>query len=406
MTDNASGQVLAWTNAKAETTTSAYNTNGYLQSVTGPISGANTTFAYDSYGRRRRTTASDGYATTTDYDALDRPTRVTYPDGTYDSVVYSRLDVDQQRDRLGRITRLFYDPVRHLTATRDPLGRTVTQQWCTCGSLEALVDAKGQATSWERDIQDRVTREVRADGTTATVYSYETTTSRPKTVTDPKGQVQTHTYALDDALTVTVYSNAEHATPTVSFTYDASYPRVTTTVDGTGTTTYTYKAAGTPGATQVASVDGPLTNDTITYDYDELGRPTGRAINSVGLTETYDALGRLTGEVNPLGTFGYTYVGATGRVDTTTYPNGQTTSYSYFGNSGDRRLQTQRHAAVEYRATATRDRGLANEFGRYGPANRLRLERIRMRRGRAAARERRILQRVTTRFARTCLAGE
>ena len=84
--------ILAWTNAKAETTTSAYDTNGYLQSVTGPISGANTTFAYDSYGRRRRTTASDGYATTTDYDALDRPTRVTYPDGTYDSVVYSRLE--------------------------------------------------------------------------------------------------------------------------------------------------------------------------------------------------------------------------------------------------------------------------------------------------------------------------
>ena len=129
----------------------------------------------------------------------------------------------------------------------------------------------------------------------------------------------------------------------MSYTYEATYPRLATMVDGTGTTTYAYKAAGTLGGTQVASVDGPLTNDIITYDYDELGRPAGRAIDSVGLTLTYHSLGRLTQEINPLGTFDHIYVGATGRVDTTTYPNGQTTSYSYFGNTGDRRLQTIHH---------------------------------------------------------------
>ena len=90
-------------------------------------------------------------------------------------------------------------------------------------------------------------------------------------------------------------------------------------------------------------MDGPLTNDIITYDYDELGRLIGRAVNSIGLTLAYDALGRLTEEINPLGTFGYSHVGATSRVDTAVYPNGQTTSYSYFGNSGDRRLQTIHH---------------------------------------------------------------
>ena len=35
----------------------------------------------------------------------------------------------------------------------------------------------------------------------------------------------------------------------------------------------------------MASVDGPLANDTITYDYDVLGRVAGRAINGVGLTD-------------------------------------------------------------------------------------------------------------------------
>lgn len=50
------------------------------------------------------------------------------------------------------------------------------------------------------------------------------------------------------------------------------------------------------GAGQVASVDGPLTDDTITYTYDELGRVTSRAINGVAASQTYDALGRTTAE--------------------------------------------------------------------------------------------------------------
>ena len=68
-----------------------------------------------------------------------------------------------------------------------------------------------------------------------------------------------------------------------------------TTVDGIGTTTYTYHPAGQPGAGQVASVDGPLPDDTITYTYDELGRVVTRSINGAAntVTWTYDALGRI-----------------------------------------------------------------------------------------------------------------
>jgi len=49
---------------------------------------------------------------------------------------------------------------------------------------------------------------------------------------------------------------------------------------------------GELGAGQVASVDGPLTNDTITYAYDELGRVVSRAINGVAMTQGYDPRGR------------------------------------------------------------------------------------------------------------------
>jgi len=341
-TYNTSGQILTVTNAKHETTTYVYDANGYLLSVTGSVAGT-TTLTYDGYGRVRTTTDADGYTTTMDYDALDRPTRVTYPDGTYEETMYDRLDPVARRDRAGRWTRTVYDAMRRVVSVRDPAGRTITQQWCTCGSLDAVIDAKGQRTSWERDLQGRVTREVRADGITATVYAYQSTTSRLKTITDPKQQVTTYTYRLDDALQSTVYTNAQIPTPSVSYTYETGYHRLATMVDGVGTTTYGYKPVGVLGAGQVASVDGPLVDDTVTYAYDELGRITSRLINGVGTTQSYDALGRMTTEINPLGTFTYGYDGVTSRIANVTYPNGQTSDYVYLGTLGDHRLQTIHH---------------------------------------------------------------
>jgi RHS repeat-associated protein len=342
-TYNAAGQVLSVTNAKSETTTVTYDSEGWVQSVTGPVSGATTSYTYDSYGRRRTVTDSDGYVLTTDYDAFDRQVRMTYPDASYEEMTYDRLDLSTRRDRAGRLTRYYYDPLRRLVATRDPLGRVIGQEWCACGSMDGLVDAKGNRTRWERDLQGRVTREVRADGVTATTYTYGAASGRLVTTTDPKEQVTTYTYALDDVLLSTAYTNAEIATPTVNYTYDTQYGRLATMTDGTGVTTYAYHPAGGFGAGQVASVDGPLTDDTITYSYDELGRVTTRAINSVSVTWAFDALGRVTSEVNALGTFGYTYDGVSGRVDGVTYPNQQTSTYSYFTNAGDRRLETIHH---------------------------------------------------------------
>jgi RHS repeat-associated protein len=345
MTYNAAGQVLTVSNAKNETTTSAYDTEGRLQSVTGPVNGATTSYAYDPYGRVRTVTDPDAYTVTTDYDQFDRLVRTTYPDGSYEETLYDRLDVSTRRDRAGRVARYYYDALRRLVATRDPLGRIIGQQWCACGSLDALVDPNGHRTRWERDLQGRVTREVRADNVTATSYTYGSASGRLATATDPKGQVTTRNYALDDQLLSTLYTNAQIATATVTYTYDAQYSRVATMTDGTGLTTYTYHPAGVLGAGHVASVDGPLTDDTITYAYDQLGRVTTRAINGVTNTATwtFDTLGRISSEVNVLGSFTYTYEGVTARVATLVYPNGQTSSYSYLDNAHDRRLETIHH---------------------------------------------------------------
>ena len=48
------------TDAKGETYTYAYNSGGFLASVTGPVSGATVSYTYDSYGRIRTTTDRNG----------------------------------------------------------------------------------------------------------------------------------------------------------------------------------------------------------------------------------------------------------------------------------------------------------------------------------------------------------
>ncbi len=324
------------------TTTYAYDLDGYLTNVTGPAAGATTTYTYDDYGRVQTVTDSELYAVTTQYDTMDRPVRVTYPDATYEQTEYNRLDAERHRDRLGRWTETFHDAMRRVVAIRDPLGRLTQQQWCTCGSLDSLTDPNGNVTSWTRDVQGRVLKETRADGT-LTSFVYENTTARIKTRTDAKGQVTTYSYDATNNLSQMSYANATIATPSVSFVYDPVYNRLTSMTDGTGTTAYTYYPATGLGANKLHTVDGPLANDTTTYAYDEVGRVVSRGLASFATTPGYDTLGRLTSLGSPLGIFNWTYLNNTGRPLTVTYPNNQVTTYGYLNNVGDQRLQEIKH---------------------------------------------------------------
>ncbi len=347
-TYNPAGQLLTATTApragitENRTTNYAYDANGLLQSVTVPATGATTTYSYDGYARLRTVTDSEGYVVTTDYDALDRPTKVTYPDGTYEQTVYNRLDAQDTRDRLGRWSHTFFDALRRPVSIRDALGRTTTREWCACGSLDKSIDANGNTITWDRDVQGRVTKETRADGAQWT-YVYENTTSRLFQRIDAKQQVTTYTYTPDDQLAQKSYANTAITTASLNFTYDPVYRRMSSMTDGTGTTNYSYCPVGVLGAGRLQAVDGPLSNDTVTYTYDEVGRITARGLSAFSRTSSYDALGRLTSVASPVGTFNWTYVNTTGRPQTVTYPNGQVTTYSYFNNVGDQHLQEIKH---------------------------------------------------------------
>jgi RHS repeat-associated protein len=346
-TYNAAGQLLTLTNPKGETTTLSYDANGFLISIDGPLPGPSdtTSFTYDGTNRVRTVTDSDGYTLTFDYDALDRLTNITFPDGTYEQFTYNRLDRTVARDRLGRQTFYTYNSLQQLVQVQDALNRIVRFDWCRCGGLGSISDPLGRTTTWLRDVQGRVTAKQYADGSQIS-YSYERNSGRLKTATDEKGQVTQYQYNLDDNVAQVSYSNAVVATPSVSFSYDPIYSRVASMTDGMGVTTYSYNplpAGPTLGAGRLAAIDGPLPNDTITYQYDELGRITNRAINGVAAAVTFDTLGRVAGLTNALGAFTYTYDGISRRLASLSYPNGQSSTFTYYSNLGDRRLQQITH---------------------------------------------------------------
>ena len=340
---NVFGQTTTVTNALGEVTQFGYDANGYLTTLAEPTTGATTTLSYDAIGRARTLTTSDGYVLTVAYDAMDRPIRRSYPDGSYDEVTYDRLDAVSGRDRAGRVSRVSYDALRRVSAVRDPAGRTITFQWCSCDSLDAVVDAAAHATSWQRDVEGRVVTERRADSTTAETIAYEPDTGRLHSVTDSKGQVRTYSYNSDDTVASVVYTNAVVNTPPVFYAYDNIYGRLTNVTDGSGATTLTYRPPGTLGAGRIATIDGPLTADTITYGYDELNRRASRDVNGIAQTWAYDVLGRITSQSTAAGTFGYSYSGTSNRLSQVTYPNGQSTVYAYFPVGQDERLQTIEH---------------------------------------------------------------
>lgn len=338
-TYNGWGEVASVTNARNEKTTFTYDGSGYLTSVSGPLTGATTSFTYDAAGRIATVTGPDGYTLGYSYDALDRRTQITYPDGSTEQSFYDRMEVGTSKDRLGRMTSFEYDPLRHMVAVEDAQGRRTSFDWCACGQLEGMVDAMGRATNWVRDIQGRVITKIYPDNTTVQ-YAYDTT-GRLTSRLDAKGQTSSYVYGIDDLLGQVTYFNTQVLTPSVSYTYDAAYPRLTSMTDGTGMSTYTYYPITSPiqlGAGRLQTVQSPMPNSAITYSYDELGRVVNRSINGVAESRGFDVLGRLSQVTNPLGTFQYTYDGATSRVLKVALPNGQATNFTYQNNQGDFRL--------------------------------------------------------------------
>jgi RHS repeat-associated protein len=336
---NPAGQLTSVTDPLGNTTSYAYDTAGRLITITNANGARQESLTYDSFDRVATRTDSEGYVLTYSYDNLDRVTRIAYPDGTAKQYIYDKLDLASITDRLGRVTTFTYDANGRLTAVTDALGQTTRYEYYESGALKSLIDPKGNVTSWDIDIQSRPVAKYYANGTKET-YAYENTTSRLESKSDALNQSKKYDYFYDDLVRSISYFGVINSTAAVSFAYDIFFPRLVRMTDGSGTTTLTYKAIGSPGALQLASENGPFgANDAIAYAYDALGRATTRTVDTAPETFVYDALGRLTQHGTALGIFSYAYLGQTGQlVNQALASPAISTSYAYDTNTNDRRL--------------------------------------------------------------------
>lgn len=341
-TYNARGQLVSETDPLGNTTSYSYSGSGYLTNITNALGHTAESYTYDANGRIATDTDSMGYTRVYSYDALNRITQITYPDGTTRTFVWNKLDLASATDRQGRTTSYAYDAGRNLIAITTPSGLITRLKYYPSGKLHTMTDPKGNMTVWTRDIEGRVIVKTYADGKGDT-YTYDNA-GRLVGVTDVLGQITNYTYDPDNLLTGISYANAINPTANVTYRYDAAYPRLLSMVDGIGTTTFTYVPVGTVGALKLRSVAGPFgANDLVGYDYDADGRVTG--LNTDYQNDfNYDALGRVSSEINALGTFKNNYLGdtdqLTGRQLIGQSGPGFQLSIAYDDNIGDRQLKS------------------------------------------------------------------
>lgn len=358
-TYNAAGQLTQQTNPLNQSTRYVYNTLGQLTSVVNANNATVLTLTYTPEGNVASRTDSEGHITQYSYDAFDRLLTTTYPDGTTHTNTYNKLDVVTKKDRENRVTSYSYDANRKLLRVTDPMNQIVDYSYYPNGSLKSLTDENSHKTIWNRDSQSRVTSKVYADAK-HTDYIYETTTSRLKDTIDANGQTKRLLYDKNNQVININYLNAQIATPTVSFSYDAYFPRMTSMTDGTGTTQYQYKAIGSTGALELSLEDGSYQNDSIAYQYDVLGRVTTRTVDSTPETFTYDTLGRIINHNSALGNFNRSYLGQTDQMtgEHSVAPTGGVsvgTDWQYDSNLNDRRLLKISHSGAtrSYQYTRT-----------------------------------------------------
>ena len=349
---NVFGQTTQYADQQGHITTMAYDSDGHLKTVTGPITSAKTSYTYDNVSRVASVTDPAGATLHFTYDAADRPLVTTYPDGTTGRLAYALLDLTSATDRLNQTTRFQYDADRELITTTDPLGHTVQRGYNLAGILNSFTDENHHTTTQALDAQSRPTAKQYANGTSATI-AYENSLSRIATVTDALSQTTYYTYNADNT-NATISYNAQQLTPNVLFSYDPIYPRLVSMTDGIGTTTYSYYPVSSTspvlGANLVHSVTSPIAgasgSDAIVYSYDALNRVVGYSVNGVAQSTGFDALSRITSISNPLDTFAYTYSDGTARVTGVSSNLGPTSAMTYYGPTGDELLQ-QRNVSTQ-----------------------------------------------------------
>ncbi|MGA1813816.1 beta-1,3-glucanase family protein [Frondihabitans sp. 4ASC-45] len=268
-----SGLLATSTDPMGYVTKLGYDASGHLTTKTTPGNHV-WSYAYDAAGRQKSITSPNGLVTQYGYDAAGNQTSVSQPGQGTVATTYSAA---------GKVT-----------SVTDATKGTSTYTYDASGQMDSATDAAGGKTKYGYDAAGRMTSQVDPLGN-KTTYAY-----------DPSGQLTAKTDPLGRK---------------TAFTYDASGNVLTSTDPDNKQTSYGYDRTG-----QLISRTDP-SGKKVSWTYDNRGHRTGMT-DSTGTTKyTYDAAGQLTKLDNPNGsTFAFTYDGD-GRPATINYPDGTVVSY-------------------------------------------------------------------------------
>ena len=318
---DANGNLTTYTDRLGNAWTTTYNALNRVTVVTDPLTNTDI-HAYDANGNQTSFTDRNGNATTYAYDALNRVTAVTDALTNADSRAYdANGNQTSYTDRNGNTTAYAYDALNRVTAVTDALTNADALTYDANGNLTTYTDRRGNAWTATYDGLDRVTSRTNP---LSAVWSYSYDANGNLTGhTDAKSQVTTSTYDGLDRLVGQTFDGASTAT----FTYDAGGNQLTA-VDANSSYTYVYDSLDrrtmltdnslTKSVLYAHDAVGQLTSktgpegDVVTYVYNAASRLTSLTEGAGTTTFTYDAVGNLTKDTPPSGTFGsveanYTY---------------------------------------------------------------------------------------------------
>jgi RHS repeat-associated protein len=336
-TYNAHGQPLTITDPNGVVTTLTYDSR--LRLTSRQVNTETTSFAYYPMGLLKKVTLPDSSYLQYTYDNFQRLTEVS--DGAGNSVVYTL-------DAMGNKTaENAYDPssVLHRTHTRVYNALNQLYQDINAANTSAVTttygyDSNGNQNSIAAPLSRNIAnaydelnrlKQITDPASGNTYFTYDSIDNLTS-VKDPRSLTTSYTYnGFGDVKTQT-----SPDTGTTTNTYDSGGNLATSTDARSAISTYTYNALNRP--TSVAYKIGSSTDQTIAFTYDAgtygKGRLTGASDANHSMSWTYDALGRVTGKGQTVGTVtksvGYAYTNAD--LVTLTTPSGQTLTYGYNTN--------------------------------------------------------------------------
>jgi len=321
--------VTAGTGVDTRTITYAYNSDGYLQTLTDPL-GRVDAYSYDLAGRVTTHVRTDGATIEYTYDANGNVTTIAPPGRPAHAFVYTPIDLvgtytPPNVGGPGQVA-FSYDTDRQPTLVSRPDGKTITYGYDTAGRLNAATIGRGAFTFGYHPTTGNIAT-IAAPGSIGLAYTFDGSLPTGTTWTGPVTGTVTRGYDNDMRVASVAVNGAS-----IAFSYDN---------DG---------LLGQAGALTLSrsAQNGLLTGTTLgnvtdARSYNGFGELThySAAYNATTIFDqqfTRDKLGRITQTVETVGgvtdTYAYTY-DLVGRL-TAVAKNGSTTATYTYDPNGNR----------------------------------------------------------------------